>query len=235
MSNASDAAAPLYQLEGVGRAYAKGGVTVDALRSIDLQIDQGQLVSLEGPSGSGKSTLLQMLGALDLPTRGSVRFDGRELAHESERALTELRSRELGFVFQQFNLIPTLTAEENVAVAMVPAGKRHKERLERARELLEQVGLGHRFQHLPSRLSGGEQQRVAIARALANNPRVVIADEPTGNLDSETAREVITVLAGLRESAGVTLILATHDNEIGRIAETRVRLRDGQIVNGASG
>lgn len=221
---------PLYSLEDVGRSYSKGGVTVEAVRSIDLDIAQGEMVSIEGPSGSGKSTLLQLLGALDTPTRGSLRFDGRELSKETDKSLTRLRSEEIGFVFQHFNLIPTLTAEENVAVAMVPAGKPRAERSERARELLGQVGLAHRVDHLPSRLSGGEQQRVAIARALANAPRVVIADEPTGNLDSETAAEVISLLAGLRETAGVTLILATHDDEIGRIAETRVRLKDGLIV-----
>ncbi|HVA76131.1 MAG TPA: ABC transporter ATP-binding protein [Acidimicrobiales bacterium] len=221
---------PLYSLEGVGRSFSKGGVTVDAVRSIDLDIAQGEMVSIEGPSGSGKSTLLQLLGALDTPTRGSLRFDGRELARESDKSLTGLRSKEIGFVFQHFNLIPTLTAQENVSVAMVPAGIPHAKRAERATELLEQVGLGHRVDHLPSRLSGGEQQRVAIARALANSPRVVIADEPTGNLDSETAAEVISVLAGLRQTAGVTLILATHDDEIGRIAETRVRLKDGSII-----
>lgn len=222
---------PLYSLEGVGRSYAKGGVTVEAVRSIDLDIAQGQMVSIEGPSGSGKSTLLQLLGALDTPSRGSLRFDGRELSRETDKSLTRLRSEEIGFVFQHFNLIPTLTAEENVAVAMVPTGKPRSEHSERARELLGQVGLGHRIDHLPSRLSGGEQQRVAMARALANSPRVVIADEPTGNLDSETAAEVISLLAGLRETAGVTLILATHDDEIGRIAETRVRLKDGLIVD----
>jgi putative ABC transport system ATP-binding protein len=223
-------AEPLYSLEGVGRSYSKGGVTIDAVRSIDLDIAQGEMASIEGPSGSGKSTLLQLLGALDTPTRGSLRFDGRELSKESDKSLTGLRSKEIGFVFQHFNLIPTLTAQENVAVAMVPSGMAHGERSERARELLERVGLGHRIEHLPSRLSGGEQQRVAIARALANSPRVVIADEPTGNLDSETASEVISVLAGLRQSAGVTLILATHDDEIGRIAERRIRLKDGSIV-----
>jgi putative ABC transport system ATP-binding protein len=221
---------PLYSLEGVGRSYSKGGVTVEAVRSIDLDIAQGEMVSIEGPSGSGKSTLLQLLGALDTPTRGSLRFDGRELSKESDKSLTWLRSREIGFVFQHFNLIPTLTAQENVAIAMVPSKTPHAERSERARELLEQVGLGPRVQHLPSTMSGGEQQRVAIARALANSPRVVIADEPTGNLDSETAAEVISVLAGLRQTAGVTLILATHDDEIGRIAERRIRLKDGSIA-----
>jgi putative ABC transport system ATP-binding protein len=223
-------AAPLYVLEGVGRSYAKAGVTVEAVRSVDLQIASGEMVALEGPSGSGKSTLLQLLGALDVPTRGSIRFNGRELARENDTELTRLRSQEIGFVFQHFNLIPTLTAEENVELAMVPAGAPRPERLSRARELLAQVGLSDRIHHLPSRLSGGEQQRVAIARALANRPRVVIADEPTGNLDSTTAGEVMALLAGLRKTEGVTIILATHDEDIARAAERRIQLRDGEIV-----
>lgn len=228
----TDATAPsLYELDGVGRSFSKSGITVEAVRSVSMSILQGEMVALEGPSGSGKSTLLQLLGALDTPTRGSIQFDGRQLANQSERTLTDLRARSIGFVFQHFNLIPTLTAEENVAIAMVPNGVSRNERHERACELLGQVGLDHRRGHLPSRLSGGEQQRVAIARALANSPRVVIADEPTGNLDSDTAADVIGVLASLRESAGVTLILATHDEDVARIAERRVRLRDGSVVD----
>ncbi|HWA68029.1 MAG TPA: ABC transporter ATP-binding protein [Mycobacteriales bacterium] len=223
------AAAPLYVLDGVGRAYAKGGVTVEAIRSISLEIFAGELVALEGPSGSGKSTLLQLLGALDVPTRGSIRFDGRELSRESDAELTRLRSEEIGFVFQHFNLIPTLTAEENVALAMVPRGVSRPERLDRARELLTQVGLADRVHHLPSRLSGGEQQRVAIARALANRPRVVIADEPTGNLDSATAAEVMALLAGLVDT-GVTIILATHSEEVASAAKRRIQLRDGEVA-----
>jgi putative ABC transport system ATP-binding protein len=223
-------AAPLYVLDGVGRAYAKAGVTVEAVRSISLEIAPGELLALEGPSGSGKSTLLQLLGALDVPTRGSIRFDGRELAQESDAELTRLRSQEIGFVFQHFNLIPTLNAEENVELAMVPSGTPRAERLARARELLAQVGLSDRAHHLPSRLSGGEQQRVAIARALANRPRVVIADEPTGNLDSATAAEVMALLAGLAET-GVTIILATHSEEVARAAGRRIQLRDGEIAS----
>jgi putative ABC transport system ATP-binding protein len=230
VSAARAAGAPLYVLEGVGRSYAKAGLTVDAVRSIDLEIAPGELLALEGPSGSGKSTLLQLLGALDVPTRGSIRFDGRELSQASEAELTRLRSEEIGFVFQHFNLIPTLSAEENVELAMVPSGTPRPERLSRARELLTQVGLGDRTHHLPSRLSGGEQQRVAIARALANRPRVVIADEPTGNLDSATATEVMALLAQLIESSGVTVILATHDEDIARTAQRRIQLRDGEIV-----
>lgn len=221
---------PLYKLHKVQRSFTKGGLTVDAVRGIDLEIEPGEIISLEGPSGSGKSTLLQLLGALDSPSGGSITFAGRELGNVTDRVLTQIRSQEIGFVFQHFNLIPTLTAEDNVAVAMAPQRIRHANAMERARELLTQVGLGHRLTHLPSRLSGGEQQRVAIARALANHPRVVIADEPTGNLDSESANEVIALLVGLRESAGVTIILATHDKDIGQIASRRIRLRDGKVL-----
>ena len=225
----------LYELSGVERSYAKGGVTVQAVRGINLNIAAGDWVALEGPSGSGKSTLLQLLGALDVPTKGVVRFAGRELEHESDNELTKIRSEEIGFVFQQFNLIPTLSAQDNVGVAMVPLHVGAKARAVRAKELLEQVGLGHRIEHLPSRLSGGEQQRVAIARALANSPRVVIADEPTGNLDSETAGEVMELISALHQSSGVTVVLATHDEDVASRATRRIRLRDGQIQSESTG
>jgi putative ABC transport system ATP-binding protein len=220
-----------YELVGVERAYSKGGVTVNALRGIDLTIKNGEMIALEGPSGSGKSTLLQLLGALDVPTKGIVRFAGRELERSSDKELTKLRNEEIGFVFQQFNLIPTLTAEENVAIAMVPRHIDRATRLARGVELLQQVGLGHRLGHLPSRLSGGEQQRVAIARALANEPRVLVADEPTGNLDTETAAGVMDLIAQLHSESGVTVILATHDESISTRAQRRVRLRDGHVVD----
>jgi putative ABC transport system ATP-binding protein len=222
-----------YELVGVERSYSKGGVTVNALRGIDLTIKNGEMIALEGPSGSGKSTLLQLLGALDVPTKGIVRFAGRELERSSDSELTKIRNEEIGFVFQQFNLIPTLTAEENVAIAMVPRHLDRATRLARGVELLNQVGLGHRLGHLPSRLSGGEQQRVAIARALANEPRVLVADEPTGNLDSETAAGVMDLIAQLHSESGVTVILATHDESISTRAQRRVRLRDGRIVDPA--
>ena len=178
---------PLYELSNLERTFTKGGVVVKAVRGVDLVINSGEMVSLEGPSGSGKTTLLQLLGALDSPTGGTIRFADRDLGGLSDRELTKIRAEDIGFVFQHFNLIPTLTAEENVAIAMFPNHVRSHDRLERAKDLLNQVGLGHRLGHLPSRLSGGEQQRVAIARALANSPSVIIADEPTGNLDSDTA------------------------------------------------
>jgi len=220
----------LYELRGVKRSYTKGSVTIEALRGIDLDIASGEMVSLEGPSGSGKSTLLQLIGALDVPTSGQIRFAGRSLDHETDRVLTEIRSEEIGFVFQQFNLIPTLSAQENVAIAMVPRERSREKRLERASDLLGQVGLRERLAHLPSRLSGGEQQRVAIARALANSPRVVIADEPTGNLDSTNAKEFMELLHRLHSGSGVTVIIATHDEDIATQTTRRVRLRDGLII-----
>jgi putative ABC transport system ATP-binding protein len=221
----------LYELRAVTRTYAKGSVAVNALRGIDLDIARGEMLVLEGPSGSGKSTLLQLLGALDTPTSGQIRFAGRSLENESDQVLTEIRSKEIGFVFQQFNLIPTLSADDNVAIAMVPQESSREKRAARAQELLTQVGLEHRFGHLPSRLSGGEQQRVAIARALANRPEVIIADEPTGNLDSENAKEFMSLLRDLHQRSGVTIIIATHDEDIASTTQRRIRLRDGSILS----
>jgi putative ABC transport system ATP-binding protein len=223
----------LYELRGVTRTYSKGSVAVNALRGVDLSIKRGEMVVLEGPSGSGKSTLLQLLGALDTPTSGQITFAGRSLEHESDQVLTDIRSKEIGFVFQQFNLIPTLSADDNVAIAMIPREPSREKRSARAEELLTQVGLAHRLGHLPSRLSGGEQQRVAIARALANRPEVIIADEPTGNLDSENAREFMTLLHDLHERSGVSIIIATHDEDVALSAERRIRMRDGSIVSDA--
>lgn len=232
-STESTAGSLLYELTGVTRTYEKGSVAVNALRGIDLRINRGEMIVLEGPSGSGKSTLLQLLGALDTPTSGQIKFAGRSLEHESDQVLTDIRSKEIGFVFQQFNLIPTLSADDNVAIAMIPREPSREKRSARAQELLNQVGLGHRLGHLPSRLSGGEQQRVAIARALANRPEVIIADEPTGNLDSENAQEFMALLHDLHERSGVSIIIATHDEDVALSAERRIRLRDGAIVSDA--
>ena len=220
---------PLYRLEGVERRYLKGEAEVVALRGVNLDIGGGEFVCIEGPSGSGKSTLLQLLGALDTPTAGTVQLDGQELGSAADDVLTGIRSKRIGFVFQQFNLIPTLSAAENVALAMAPHHPSRAERERRAQDLLTRVGLGHRVDHLPSRLSGGEQQRVAIARALANEPEVIVADEPTGNLDSESAGEIMAILTGLQRD-GVTVIVATHDPEVAQHATRHLRLRDGAVV-----
>jgi len=221
---------PLYRLRGVERRYMKGANEVAAVRGVDLDIAAGGFVCIEGPSGSGKSTLLQLLGALDTPTAGTIQMNDQELGTAGDHVLTEIRSKRIGFVFQHFNLIPTLSALENVALAVAPHHESRAERDERARRLLTRVGLGHRLEHLPSRLSGGEQQRVAIARALANRPDVIVADEPTGNLDSESAAEVLSLLVELQQRDGVTVIVATHDPEVAQLASRRISLRDGAVV-----
>ncbi len=211
---------PLYDLRGVVKAYG----AVRAVDGVDLRVERGEMVVVAGPSGSGKTTLLQLLGALDRPTSGTIAFEGRDLAALSDGELTRLRRDTLGFVFQQFNLIPTLTAAQNVEAA---AGRR-----DRALELLDRVGLAARASHLPSQLSGGEQQRVAIARALANQPDVVLADEPTGNLDSATGHEVIEFFRELNQKDGVTLMIVTHERRMSTIAQRVITMRDGAIVEG---
>jgi putative ABC transport system ATP-binding protein len=220
----------LYELAGVSRTFRRGPVEVRAVDDVDLTIGEGQFIAVEGPSGSGKSTLLQLLGALDRPTGGSVHFGGRALEEMSDAELTVLRRDHIGFVFQQFNLIPTLTAVENVEAALASGSRDQKARRARADEVLAQVGLAERRDHLPSRLSGGEQQRVAIARALANGPRVILADEPTGNLDSRTAADVVGLLGSLCDDEGVTVVLVTHDEHVARRARRRVSMADGQLV-----
>jgi putative ABC transport system ATP-binding protein len=220
---------PLYELAGVSRTFRRGPTEVRAVDEVSVVIVEGEFVAVEGPSGSGKSTLLQLLGALDRPTAGSVGFGGRALETMNDQELTELRRNDIGFVFQQFNLIPTLTAVENVEAALASTGRAQRERRERADEVLAQVGLADRRDHLPSRLSGGEQQRVAIARALANGPRVILADEPTGNLDSRTAADVVGLLARLRDEEGVTVVLVTHDENVARRARRRLDMADGAL------
>ncbi len=221
---------PLYELEDVGRRYGQGATEVRALAGVDLRIAAGEFVVVAGPSGSGKTTLLQLLGALDRPTDGVVHFEGRDLRALGDGELAKLRLHELGFVFQQFNLIPTLTARQNVEASLAPTAANSSARHVRAGELLEAVGLAARSEHLPSQLSGGEQQRVAIARALANEPRVLLADEPTGNLDSATGREILALLRELSEARGLTIVVVSHDPAIADDAPRVVHMRDGHPV-----
>jgi len=226
---------PLYELRGVGKSYGQGATQVRAVRDLTLTIESGDFVTVAGPSGSGKTTLLQLLGALDRPTEGAILFEGSDLATLKEAELTALRLATIGFVFQQFNLIPTLSAAENVALALAPRGVRARDRRERVEALLQAVGLRSRGHHLPSELSGGEQQRIAIARALGNEPRVVLADEPTGNLDSATGEEIVGLLRSLCEDRGQTVVLITHDTEIAAAAHRTIRLRDGRLLEDVRG
>jgi putative ABC transport system ATP-binding protein len=220
----------LYTLEGVSKFFQRGATTIRALDGVDLEIEPGEFVALEGPSGSGKTTLLQLLGALDRPSSGRVRFEGNDLATLSDSELAELRLRSFGFVFQQFNLIPTLTAVENVEAKLAPVAGKDPNLRVRALAMLDEVGLLDRADHLPAHLSGGEQQRVAIARALSVEPRVVLADEPTGNLDTKTGADVIDVLAGLAAEHGATIVVATHDAELAQRAPRRLGVRDGRLA-----
>jgi putative ABC transport system ATP-binding protein len=224
----SDAA--LYELRGVTRTFRRGEATVTALDAIDLTIDHGEIVALVGPSGSGKTTLLQLLGALDRPSSGHVYFEGRDLDALGDAELTDLRLRAFGFVFQTFNLIPTLTALENVEAKLAPTGLPRDEVRRRSAALLGDVGLFERADHLPSQLSGGEQQRVAIARALVAEPRVVLADEPTGNLDSRTGADVVDLLTALSEQRRQTVVLVTHDADIAAKAHRSVPMQDGRLL-----
>jgi putative ABC transport system ATP-binding protein len=226
---------PSYELEGVTRSYGKGSTLVLALDALRLTIKRGEFVAVFGPSGSGKTTLLQLLGALDRPSGGSINFEGQSLGQLGDAALADLRLRAMGFVFQQFNLIPTLTAAENVEAALAPLAMSQAERRETAAEHLEAVGLGPRAGHLPTQLSGGEQQRVAIARALARSPRVVLADEPTGNLDSRNGELVMDLLARLHRELEITLVLVTHDEWIAERADRVLRLADGRLVDDSAG
>ena len=221
---------PLYDLRGVEKAYGSGTTQVRAVDGVDLRIEHGETVVVAGPSGSGKTTLLQLLGALDRPTSGRVEFEGKDLARMGDGELAALRRDTLGFIFQQFNLIPTLTAEQNVAIALAPVRMKAAARRERARELLGRVRLEHRLGNLPSQLSGGEQQRVAIARALANGPRVLLADEPTGNLDTATGEEIVALLRALSAGEGLTVILVTHDRAVAGAADRVVEVRDGLLL-----
>jgi putative ABC transport system ATP-binding protein len=220
--------APLIEIADVTKTYRMGEVEVEALRGVSIDIAAGQFVAVMGPSGSGKSTLLNILGCFDRPTRGSYRLAGEDISELGANALAEIRNRTLGFVFQSFNLLARTTALENVELPLVYAGVHPRTRHERAAAALERVGLGDRLHHQPSQLSGGQQQRVAIARALVNQPRVVLADEPTGNLDSRASAEMMTLLGALADD-GITIVLVTHESEIAACAERVIVVRDGLI------
>lgn len=216
-------------IQGITKTYVNGKLSVPVLHGIDLQVNKGEFVSIMGPSGSGKSTFMNILGCLDRPTTGSYRLNGDEVATLSDDELAFVRNKQIGFVFQSFNLLTKLTALENVALPMIYAGMDKKTRNDRAAALLASVGLGDRMDHLPSELSGGQRQRVAIARALANNPAIIMADEPTGNLDSKSTIDVMNIFRGLYDE-GRTIILVTHEPEIATYASRNVVLRDGLIV-----
>jgi len=221
----------LYELDGVVKRYGTGNAQVTAVGGADLRVEAGEFLALVGPSGSGKTTLLQLLGAMDRPSDGRLAFEGRELGGLGDGELSRLRREAIGFVFQQFNLIPTLTAEQNVAAALAPVRMKAAARRQRARELLGRVRLEHRLGNLPSQLSGGEQQRVAIARALANDPAILLADEPTGNLDSGTGHHIIDLLIDVNRHRKTTVVLVTHDPELAARADVTIALRDGHVVS----
>lgn len=219
----------MIELKNVHKVYPMDEVSVPALRGIDLTIKPGEFVAIMGPSGSGKSTLMHLLGCLDLPSDGLVQLDGRDITKLDEDILAQIRGKKIGFVFQTFNLIPTLTALENVELPLFFQGVPRAERRARAAELLRKVGLEGRMHHKPAQLSGGERQRVAVARALANDPEIILADEPTGNLDSESGEAILELLAQLHRE-GKTIILVTHNPEAAAYAQRIVRIRDGRLV-----
>lgn len=216
-------------IQGITKTYVNGKLSVPVLHGIDLVVNKGEFVSIMGPSGSGKSTFMNILGCLDRPTTGSYRLNGDEVATLSDDELAYVRNKQIGFVFQSFNLLTKLTALENVALPMIYAGVNKKMRIERATQLLQSVGLGERMDHLPSELSGGQRQRVAIARALANNPAIIMADEPTGNLDSKSTIDVMNIFRGLHDESR-TILLVTHEPDIATYASRNVVLKDGIIV-----
>jgi len=218
----------LIELRDVRKRFAMGDEQVEILHGLDLHVDEGEFVAVMGPSGSGKTTCLEILGALARPSAGSVRFDGRSLEGLDDDSLADLRASRMGFVFQTFNLMPRMSAVRNAALPLLYAGVRRSEREARARALLERLGLGARLHHLPAQLSGGERQRVAIARALVNEPRVVLADEPTGNLDEATGREILDLFEMLHRE-GRTLVVVTHADEVATRAGRVIRLRDGRV------
>lgn len=219
---------PLINITQIKRDFQLGSETINVLKGIDLQINKGEYVALMGPSGSGKSTLMNLLGCLDTPTSGIYVLNGNDVSKMHDDDLAEIRNKEIGFVFQTFNLLPRTTALDNVALPMIYAGYSKSERTERAKEVLTQVGLADRMDHQPNQLSGGQRQRVAVARALVNKPSIILADEPTGNLDSKTSIEIMKLFGDIH-AAGNTVILVTHEEDIAAYAHRIIRLRDGLI------
>ena len=222
--------AALIELSGIRKEYPMGDTVVKALDGIDLTIEEKDFVAIIGPSGSGKSTLMNMIGCLDTPDSGTYRLGGEDVSHLGDDALAEVRSRRIGFIFQGFNLLPKLTAQENVELPLIYQGKPAQERSRAAKEALERVGLGHRLNHRPTELSGGQQQRVAIARALAGKPTLILADEPTGNLDSKSGKEVLEMLKEVHR-AGNTIVLITHDPNVANQAARVLHIQDGRITD----
>jgi len=220
----------IIELYNVWKIYRLGKVEVNALKDLSLIIEKGEFLAIQGSSGSGKSTMLHSIGCLDKPSRGEISLEGRDISSLNRSDLAQVRGQKIGFVFQQFNLIPTLSALKNVMLPMIFQGVLKKRRIERAKKLLNLVGLGDRIHHRPNEMSGGEMQRVAIARALANNPELILADEPTGNLDSRTGKEVIALLKKLRKEENKTIIMVTHDDKLAKEADRIVYLKDGQII-----
>lgn len=222
---------PIIELKNVWKTYKMGDNNVHALQGIDLKVEHGEFIAIQGPSGSGKSTAMNLVGCLDTPTRGDVFLDGHNISSLSESDLAQIRGQKIGFIFQKFNLIDSLTALENVTLPMTFQGIPEQERLERGEKLLKQFGLGERMDHKPNQLSGGQQQRVAIARALAIDPPVILADEPTGNLDSKTGKEVMEFLRELHKHHNKTIVLVTHDDVLATRADKIAFLKDGKIIN----
>lgn len=222
---------PVIELLDITKIYQMGEVQVHALRGASLEVQRGEILTIMGPSGSGKSTMMNIIGCLDQPTGGTYLLEGEDVSNLHDDELATIRNRRIGFVFQTFNLLARTTALQNVTLPLIYAGLSRAERQERAREALEAVALGHRLGHLPTELSGGQQQRVAIARALVNDPSIILADEPTGNLDSESGAEVMAVLQELNRERGMTVVLVTHDPEIARHTERIIHLYDGQITH----
>lgn len=220
---------PLLSLENLGKTYETGSFSVEVLKGLTFDIHKGEFIALMGPSGSGKSTLMNILGCLDIPTVGNYLLDGKNVSLANDEELAEIRNEKIGFIFQTFNLLAKYTALDNVALPLIYAGKEKAERMERASAVLHKVGLGDRMHHKPNELSGGQRQRVAIARALVNNPAILLADEPTGNLDSTTTLEILDLFDELHQ-AGNTIIMVTHEDEVGQRAEKIIRMMDGKVV-----